>query len=114
MILRVIASRIVSQARDQKNNKNTLPILYRNGVSEHQSLFPDVFRSNFYEFHSNNNNGFDSSSFRPHFQQKRKVIPYHLPSTSGASRYQPAKHTTYRHKKRQQNPYYGRKKRSAM
>jgi len=88
-----------------------------NGNREQQSLFPDVFRNNFYfnsNHHSNNDNRFQSS-FRPHFQQKRKVIPYHYQSNSGSTsgRYQPAKQTNYAYKKRQQNPYYGRKKRSA-
>jgi len=89
------------------------------GNREQKRLFPDVFSNNFYfnsnHHSSNNDNGFESS-FRPHFQQKRKVIPYHYKSFSGSTsgRYQsPSKPTTYAHKKRQKNPYYGRKKRSA-
>ena len=70
---------------------------------------------------SNNGVNFESS-YRPHFRKERKVIPYHYKSptthykSSGnsAGRYQqPSKPTAYAHKKRQKNPYYGRKKRSA-
>jgi len=41
---------------------------------------------------------------------KYEIVPY---KSSGGSRYQPSTKATYAHKKRQQNPYYGRKKRSA-
>jgi len=92
---------------------------------EQQSLFPDVFRNNFYfnSNHQQSNNGVNfESSYRPHFRKERKVIPYHYksPAThykssgSSAGRYQSSKPiSTYAHKKRQKNPYYGRKKRSA-
>ena len=98
----------------------------RHRGGEQQSLFPDVFRNNFYfnSNHQQSNNGVNfESSYRPHFRKERKVIPYHYKSpathykSSGSStgRYQSSKPSisTYAHKKRQKNPYYGRKKRSA-
>jgi len=55
---------------------------------------------------------YSASSQQPHFRKERKVIPFHYGS---GSRYQSAQKSTYAHKKRQQNPYYGkRKKRSAQ
>merc|ERR1711935_819791 len=58
------------------------------GNREQKRLFPNDFSNNFYfnsnHHSSNNDNGFESS-VRPHFQQKRKVIPYNYKRYSGSN-----------------------------
>jgi len=71
---------------------------------QYDSLFDENFG-----FFGNSGKSSQFSS-RPHFRKERKVIPYHY---QNGARYQPSKVASYAHKKRQQNPYYGRKKRDA-
>jgi len=84
--------------------RNPRQVYQNRNQGELESLFPDTFR-----FFSNGNGNSDDF-YRPLFRKERKVIPYRYQSSG---RYQPSTKTTYAHKKRQKNPYYGRKKRSA-
>jgi len=81
----------------------------RNPRQTFAGLFPETLENNFY--YKAESSG--SNYYQPYRRPQRKVIPYRYDGQKSQGRYQPSTVSSYAHKKRQQNPYYGRKKRNA-
>ena len=85
------------------------PSIISERINKHIKSFESNFGSNF-----GGNFGFSKSSPSKYYQRvPRKTYSFHNSNHGSSTRYQPSKVSTYAHKKRQQNPYYGRRKRNA-
>jgi len=91
--------------REVDSNRQARQIFF---PSFSQSLFSDRFNQRFRHFVKPS----PSPSPQRYQRKPRKTIPYYY-NSGQSSRYQSTHKTTLAHKKRQQNPYYGRKKRNA-